>query len=247
MKIALISCSKSKKEYECEARELYSASTLFKYSYEYAKKYSDKIYILSAKHGLVSEYDIIKPYEMTLNNMKSSQKQQWSNMVLGQMREELDVENDEFIILAGSEYYKNIIPAINNYSLPLGKRALGERMSYLKSVLEGTVGDCEKLYELFNSCKRYGYSEIKEIPFKNGIYIVFEKGEHYKDYDRIVRVGTHDSPDRLKPRLKNHFVNENKDGSIFRKNIGLALLSRRNDEYINNWVLDTSKEKIRRK
>lgn len=242
MKIALISCSKSKKEYTCEARELYSESTLFDYSYKYAKKHADKIYVLSAKHGLIGENEIISPYELTLKTMTSEQKAQWSKRVLGQLQSEFDIEEDEFIILAGSEYYINLIPKIKYYTLPLGKRTFGERMSFLKNKIVYEESDCAILHRIFNSSKRYSYDEIKEIPYENGIYLVFEKDEFYKEYDRIVRVGTHDSQDRLKARLKNHFINENKDGSIFRKNIGLALLNKRKDDYKNTWVLGTSKE-----
>jgi hypothetical protein len=35
--------------------------------------------------------------------------------------------------------------------------------------------------------------------------------------------------------LKEHFVNENKDRSIFRKNIGRALLNKDNDYFIEQW------------
>ena len=79
------------------------------------------------------------------------------------------------------------------------------------------------------------WNDIQTIQFDNGIYIVFEKGELYKKYDRIVRIGTHTSDGRLKARLKNHFITENKDDSIFRKNIGLALLSLADDPYAEIW------------
>ena len=59
MVVALISCSKEKKNYTCPAKELYSASTLFSLSYKYAKKVADKIYILSALYGLVPEDRVI--------------------------------------------------------------------------------------------------------------------------------------------------------------------------------------------
>ena len=64
MRIALISCSKEKKNYPCPAHELYSASNLFSLSYQYAKKYADKIYILSAKYGLVAEDCILMFYQL---------------------------------------------------------------------------------------------------------------------------------------------------------------------------------------
>lgn len=45
----------------------------------------------------------------------------------------------------------------------------------------------------------------------------------------------------MKRRLKDHFIRENKDGSIFRKNIGIAILNKAKDPYLSVWKLDTSK------
>ena len=102
---------------------------------------------------------------------------------------------------------------------------------------------CEKLHELFNNLKRFSFPfDEKDIP-KNGIYILFEKGERGHELDRIVRVGTHTGKDQLPSRLRQHFINENKDRSIFRKNIGRAILNKRNDPYLERWELDlTTKE-----
>ncbi|NOQ55224.1 MAG: hypothetical protein GQ477_00285 [Nanohaloarchaea archaeon] len=77
----------------------------------------------------------------------------------------------------------------------------------------------------------------QKIP-KNGIYILFEKGESAHKTKRIVRVGTHTGLDQLPPRLYQHFENENKDRSIFRKNIGRALLNKDRDQFIEQWELD---------
>ncbi len=56
--------------------------------------------------------------------------------------------------------------------------------------------------------------------------------------DRIVRVGTYTDPNQLRSRLKQHFVQENKDRSIFRKNIGRCLLNKDKDPYASVWELD---------
>jgi hypothetical protein len=42
----------------------------------------------------------------------------------------------------------------------------------------------------------------------------------------------------LPGRLKEHFIKENKDRSIFRKNIGRAILSRTNDPFLELWEYD---------
>lgn len=108
---------------------------------------------------------------------------------------------------------------------------------------QGTGNDAaaDRLHRMFNSLPVYDWQTIGDIPFENGIYIVFEKGETYKGFARVVRVGTHKSPGRLKQRLKDHFIGENHNGSIFRKNIGKALLNRDNDPYLSIWTLDTSR------
>jgi len=92
---------------------------------------------------------------------------------------------------------------------------------------------------------RYNRDSINNIGFESGIYILFESGEKYHGMDRVVRVGTHRSDGRLRRRLKDHFLRENKDSSIFRKNIGKAILNQNNDPYLDVWSVNTSKPKNR--
>lgn len=103
----------------------------------------------------------------------------------------------------------------------------------------------DKLHDLFNSERRYRFpfdKDTGQIP-GNGIYILFETGEKYKDWDRIVRVGTHTGDNQLHSRLKQHFIKENKNRSIFRKNIGRCFLNKEHHPYLSIWNLDsTSKE-----
>lgn len=97
-----------------------------------------------------------------------------------------------------------------------------------------------ELHQIFNEQKRYSFPFeyfINEIP-KNGIYIIFENGEKYKNLDRIVRVGTHTGNNQLRSRLNQHFIKENKNRSIFRKNIGRCFLNKENHPYLRLWELD---------
>jgi hypothetical protein len=77
----------------------------------------------------------------------------------------------------------------------------------------------------------------QEIP-ENGIYILFQKGESAHSVNRIVRIGTHTGNNQLRSRLFQHFLNENKDRSIFRKNIGRALLNKDKDSFLEQWEID---------
>ncbi len=97
---------------------------------------------------------------------------------------------------------------------------------------------CSLIHNLFNKQKRYYFPFDKNEICHNGIYILFEKGETAHDTDRIVRVGTHTGEGQLPSRLEQHFLNENKDRSIFRKNIGRALLNMTNDPFLKYWEKD---------
>jgi hypothetical protein len=104
-------------------------------------------------------------------------------------------------------------------------------------------GICQELHQLFHQLKRHYFPFDKtELP-KNGIYVLFEKGEHAHGGDRIVRIGTHTGVNQLPSRLLQHFIAENKNRSIFRKNIGRALLNKNNDDYIKIWEFDTTSRK----
>jgi hypothetical protein len=67
---------------------------------------------------------------------------------------------------------------------------------------------------------------------------MFEKEEAGHGGDRIVRIGTHTGANKLESRLNEHFVNENKDRSIFRKNIGRCFLNQDQDPYARIWEID---------
>jgi hypothetical protein len=102
---------------------------------------------------------------------------------------------------------------------------------------------CEEIHRIFNSMKRYSFPYNPDNIPLNGIYILLQKGERAHGVDRIVRIGTHTGKDQLRSRLWQHFVNENKDRSIFRKNIGRALLNKTHDPFLDKWELDlTTKE-----
>jgi len=97
---------------------------------------------------------------------------------------------------------------------------------------------CHKIHQWFNGMKKHSFPFSEQRIPKNGIYILFEKGEFAHTTNRIVRIGTHTGKNKLPSRLKEHFVNENKDRSIFRKNIGRAFLNKDKNDYLKIWEID---------
>jgi cytoplasmic iron level regulating protein YaaA (DUF328/UPF0246 family) len=131
-KIILISCVKSKLSHPAKARDLY-ISNLFRSSLAYAQSLKpDKIFILSAKYGLLELDEQIKPYELTLKTMPAAEVKAWSIRVLASLRQKADLKNDLFIFLAGDKYRKYLIPELAHYQVPLEGLSFGQQLHEMK-------------------------------------------------------------------------------------------------------------------
>lgn len=197
-RIALISCTSLKEDYDCPAVKLYSKSPTFRLAYDYAEMVADDIYILSAKYGLVSKDTVIAPYNDTLLDKSEDEKKDWSKNVLEQLKDKASLEKDEFVILAVNNYCKYLLPSFSSYCLPLEGKRQGERQPGLHRLiaLERETNLCTAVHLVFNMMPRMDYQIIAKIPFEDGIYIMFEKGQKQGELDRIVRVGTHTAEGR---------------------------------------------------
>lgn len=104
---------------------------------------------------------------------------------------------------------------------------------------------CHAVHELVSERPLFGFPFPDEQIPRNGIYILVEEGEVGHSTNRIVRVGTHTGAGQLRSRLRQHFLNRNKDRSIFRKNIGRALLRRDQDPFLQQWEIDLTPRRNR--
>lgn len=122
------------------------------------------------------------------------------------------------------------------------------------------MNNCEWLHNLLEDLPLVRYPfDIEKLP-DNGVYFFYEKGElnghNSKNKPRIIRVGTH-REGNFKSRMKDHFIfndskmdfNQNQspphDRSIFRTNLGRAILNKRNSEYLKIWNTDFTTKKNR--
>jgi hypothetical protein len=135
-KIVLISCVSKKQPFKTKAEHLY-ISPLFKLNLQYARSLKpDRIFILSAKHGLLSLDNEIEPYDETLNTKSTREIKQWANKVVEDLRSLIDIGSDEVIFLAGEKYRKYIIPHLKNYRIPLQGLSIGRQLQYLSHELQ---------------------------------------------------------------------------------------------------------------
>lgn len=96
---------------------------------------------------------------------------------------------------------------------------------------------CQYLHDQLARLPRLRREDLPSVP-GNGIYVLFENGEHGHGGDRIVRVGTHRGQGNLPGRIREHLYTPNKDRSIFRKHVGRCLLNRDNDPFLAQWEID---------
>ena len=131
--IALVSCVSKKRTHSSKASALY-ISDLFLKSSEYARRNSNKWYILSAKYGLVSPDAVIAPYDETLNRMKAIERRTCAEKVRDDFRKVVS-PGDTVIFLAGMKYRENLTEPVARFGCQLeiqleGMR-IGEQISWL--------------------------------------------------------------------------------------------------------------------
>lgn len=238
----LISCCAKKRETGCYAELLYDSDG-FKKRLAYARLLNPTgIYVISALHHVVSLTQYLEPYNVCLKDFSTTEKKEWAKKCWSQLDEFSDRQNDNYIILAGKDYYEELIKGLNHYEIPTKGLAQGEQLAWLKKQIA-----CDLIHKFANTLPRFSYPFDKtDIP-ANGVYFFFEKGETYKGMDRIVRVGTHTGDGNLPSRLDQHLNKENKDRSIFRKNIGRAILNKSNDLFLKDWNLDLTTKAAKEK
>ncbi len=112
---------------------------------------------------------------------------------------------------------------------------------------------CRWLHEQLASLPLIRYPFDPNALPRDGVYVFYEDGETWGHGDptpRIVRIGTHRNGN-FRSRIADHFLRNEarqmlfsvsrpapKDRSIFRKNLGRALLNRANDPYLEVWNFD---------
>jgi cytoplasmic iron level regulating protein YaaA (DUF328/UPF0246 family) len=113
------------------AKDLYTSS-LFKKMLAYAESLRPRrIYILSARYGLLHLHDVIEPYEQTLKTMTARDRSFWAEKVLKKLNQEADLQKDTFVFLAGVPYRENLLPHIKHYSVPMEGLAFGRQLQWL--------------------------------------------------------------------------------------------------------------------
>ncbi len=142
MRVALVSCVKSKQATPHPAKDLYT-SPLFRGLRRYAEAHADRWFILSAKYGLLDPDRVVDPYEKTLNKMSTAARREWADEVKVDLARVLP-SGAEVIVLAGERYRENLMPFFQErghpVQVPLEGLPMGRQILFLNSVVPPTSG-----------------------------------------------------------------------------------------------------------
>jgi len=123
-----------KLDYRAKVKDIY-ISPLFKKNIEYAfNRKVDNIFILSALHGLIGLEEEIEPYDVTLNDMSTREKNKWARMVFKQIQDHPDIpdiKEVKFLILAGMSYRGTLEPVLPHTEMPLYGLPIGMQLQRL--------------------------------------------------------------------------------------------------------------------
>ena len=133
--IYLVGCGKQKASSRARAKDIYT-SPFFRYKRQYAERFGDSWFIISAKHHLLHPDKMIEPYDEALNDAGVATKKSWAAIVHKQLCQVIN-PNDIIIILAGKDYFGHLLPLLGSYKvlLPLKGLKQGGQMQWLKSEL----------------------------------------------------------------------------------------------------------------
>lgn len=134
MKIGLVSCAKTSKDYPCTGVKMYSDSVLFKAALNYCREHYDLTYILSAKYGLVGQKQIIHPYNEELRKKSIDEIREWSRSVYGQLKNatfESFLEN-EYYFHTGLMFRCFLMQWIPKTYCPVENMTIGKRLQFYK-------------------------------------------------------------------------------------------------------------------
>lgn len=141
MKVALISCTKSKKPYACPAKEMHSPSALFSKALTYTTKRYDVVYIISAKYGLLELGTVIEPYDLTLKSFPMRQKKIWAIKTFRMMETKKLPIGCHIHFYAGVDYRQYLMKLLKDkgyiVDAPLRKMSFGNQLAFYTRMESG--------------------------------------------------------------------------------------------------------------
>ena len=124
------------------AMDLYTGSP-FRLSIRYAFEIADDVLIMSALHGVISPYDRIAPYDVTMADKSKDEIEAWGAEAVGTLTALYPMTRLHLVFFAGIRYIKPLVAPLekkNGYwtwENPLESMDMFKRIKWLKGQLNG--------------------------------------------------------------------------------------------------------------
>jgi len=108
--VALVACGKQKLQVRAQAKDMYIGQ-LFKLAYKHALNTADDVHILSALHGLLSPFQEIDHYDLSLNKLLINEQRTWADGVVDDLFMAYPLTRIRLVFYAGQAYIRPILEA----------------------------------------------------------------------------------------------------------------------------------------
>ncbi len=131
-KIVLLCSANRKAPHPRPALELY-CSEFFRLGRSYAWSFDpEEIFILSAEYGLVPGEKVLPPYSMTMSALAKEEVKGWAALILDQLKEAIDLEKYEVIVIGLRKFAKPIAREIPGAEAPLVGMSMPQALNFLR-------------------------------------------------------------------------------------------------------------------
>lgn len=145
LSIGLVGCSGPKLEEPAPARQLYT-SQLFRSALALAERRHDVVYVISAKHELVTLDQVVAPYDLAMGDVAKEWRAIWGQRVWWSIQRRHPRVDRQIFIYAGKDYARPIRRAAHQHATfhePLAGLQVGQRLKWLREQLDSSVcGAC---------------------------------------------------------------------------------------------------------
>ena len=128
--IGLVACSATKADSAMPARQLY-VSSLFRAASAYAERHygPSRWFILSALHGLVDPDTVLAPYDFSLRQLGSRQREVWGDRVVVELTDRFP--SDTVLWFHAGALYRDAIASVvpHEVRFPLAGLGIGEQLA----------------------------------------------------------------------------------------------------------------------
>lgn len=142
-KVVLLCSANRKAPHPAPAWDLYR-SEFFRLGKAFAQQYQpNRIFILSAAHGLVPAEQELQPYTMTMSALGQGDVKTWGKLIATQLDEQIDLQRHQVMVLGLGRFANPIVRHLPHSTAPLARMTLEGAMNFLRQQVNGSQPEAQ--------------------------------------------------------------------------------------------------------